>query len=122
MVNENESTIADETGPTEPESPVKSPAEVLGLSAAELDRETRMAQWMDMPLDVWQTAILAAIDVGFSEHSYVTKAIARAILTERERCAKVCINFRYEHKIVGERYAAAIRSGENPMGKLEGGW
>jgi hypothetical protein len=74
MVNENESTIADETGPTEPESPVKSPVGVLGLSA-------------DIPRDVWGDANIAASDLGYSEQSYITKRIARAILAERERCA-----------------------------------
>jgi hypothetical protein len=95
MVNENESTIADETGPTEPESPVESPVEVPVLSE-----------------DVWKAAYAVALKLDVAMFTGHVTMIADAIAAERERCANVCIKFPYEHKIVGERYAAAIRKGE----------
>lgn len=68
------------------------------------------------PLNVWNdTEVYTIEQVGRSAvsfHHMMRCRFARAILAERERCAKVCEDYKYEHAIVGARYAKEIRRGE----------
>lgn len=78
----------------------------------------------DIPQDAWDAARAAYAGYGRAGEYDVTLAayelIARAILAERERCARVAEDYQYEHLVIRERFAALIRKGEPPSGSIGG--
>lgn len=86
-----------------------------------------MTKPSDIPQDVWDEADAVGEAIhGRHERGWVCwplvshagrpaqEIVARAILDakaeENEACAQVCIDYPYEWKDVGKRYAAAIRA------------
>jgi hypothetical protein len=82
MVNENESTIADETGPSGTKSPVRSPVEVPVLSAP-ISQHVRDAAWeaaKSMLSQMQACSCDECLETATLSHAFV-------ILAERKRCA-----------------------------------
>lgn len=55
-------------------------------------------------VDAIARSVFAAI------RAHPPSVVEEAVKAEREACALVCVNYQYEHRIVGERYACLIRA------------
>lgn len=72
-----------------------------------------------IPDDVMETAVQHAMSLGYPSGYEETKlAFARAIATERERCAKTAYDGLRDGIDTPEAIAAAIRGTDDPLGGL----